>query len=133
MAGPALAAVEAFFASKRGDRTLRKDDQAALVDFVKGLGLTLAELRIDKPLAPARHAAWLDEWSDMGTDAGVTGNFNSNNLKRWIDEEDALAVAGVRAGKACAVADALTKKGPLVPYSWPDVGEAGSDEQRGGP
>ena len=114
LTGPALAAVEAFFASRRGDRSLRKDDQDLLVAFVAGLGMTVTELRTNRPVVPARHTAWLEEWADIGTDAGITGNFNSNNLKRWIDEEDTSVVAGVRAGKAYAVADALTKKGLVI-------------------
>ena len=111
MTGPALAAVEAFFASKRGDRKLREPDRDALVVLFRDLGLTIAEIPTDKPSAAARHKVWLEEWSDAAVDAGITGNMNLRNVTRWIDEEDSASISGVRASKAGAVADALTKKG----------------------
>ena len=84
LAGPALAAVEAFFGSKRGDRALRAHDRDLLVEFFKDQGTTIAEMPTTKPSAPARHKVWLEEWADAAVDAGITGNMNQQNVTRWI-------------------------------------------------
>ena len=47
-------------------------------------------------------------WTDYAESAGLTDKAQINNVGRWIREDDAFAVVGLRTGKAFAVADALT-------------------------
>ena len=84
--------------------------ETALVDK----GTTLAELNPTRPAGqqPDELKAWLDEWHDYALAAGIGDRADANNVVRWIGESgDASQLAGLRSGKAFAVADVLTKRG----------------------
>ena len=106
------AAVEAFFASKRGRKTLYAAVQEQLVDYIAAKGVTLAELNTARPPDAADVSDW--EWRDLATAAGITDSFDVKSVGRWIEQDEPASNGGLRTGKAFAVADALARKGVVL-------------------
>ena len=59
----------------------------------------------------------MEEWTDTATAAGITDTLDVKNVGRWMMEVDSSSSAGLRSGKAFAVADALAKKGVVLDRS----------------
>lgn len=110
----AAAAVEGFLRSKRGSRSLRDDVVVALLAFFSSKGISLKDLPTTPPAVKLEHEEWLAEWADYAKDAGLADESDRNNVTRWINSDESFTANGVRAGKAYAVAAALTKKGMTI-------------------
>ena len=50
----------------------------------------------------------MEEWTDTATAAGITDTLDVKNVGRWMMEVDSSSSAGLRSGKAFAVAETLT-------------------------
>ena len=117
LAGPEKAAIENFFASKRGQRVLLPSSRDKLALYHVDKSVTLPELPVARPPDPAQLEDWVEEWTDTATAAGITDTLDVKNVGRWMMEVDSSSSAGLRSGKAFAVADALAKKGVVLDRS----------------
>ena len=65
------AALDGFFKSRRGARSLLPTSVASLVAYFGDKGTTLAELNHARPAGQLEVDKWLDEWSDYAAAAGI--------------------------------------------------------------
>ena len=114
LTGAAEAAVEGFFQSRRGQRVLLPAVAAKLVEYNVTKGVTLTELNVSRPADASKLDDWVEEWLDTAKAAGIADLLDVKNVGRWIREEDSSSLAGLRSGKAFAVADALARKGVVL-------------------
>ena len=72
LTGAAKAAVEDFFAGRRGTRSLQPDVRSAMAAYFVGKGLTVPELPTARPSAPELVLEWRAEWRDYAKSAGLS-------------------------------------------------------------
>ena len=107
-----IAALRAFFGTKRGTRQLIESSQEKLVEYFADKGTPARQLPLDIPPPDDQEelSSWVDEWKEYAKAAGIDDVADINNVGRWIKSSEADGRPG-RSGKAAAVADALTRRG----------------------
>ena len=99
LGGAEKAALEAFFKSKRGAKSLRAVVAAALIEYFANNGTTLPELPTTRPPDPSRIEEWVAEWRDYADAAKVGDTADVKNVGRWIADRAPARLSGHARGQ----------------------------------